>query len=139
MDTLIGRQSEIIGDIKFSGGLHIEGTVKGNVTAANDDKSLIQLSETGTIEGEVKAPFVVLNGVIIGDVHGSEHIDLAPKARITGNVYYGLIEMSLGAEVNGKLVHMQTADDMAMVLDDGKKTDDSDGRLLKEFDEEQAI
>ena len=105
MDTLVGPQSEVSGDIKFTGGLHIEGTIKGNVIAENDGNSLVQLSESGTIEGEVRAPFIVLNGVVIGDVHGGEHVELASKARVAGNVYYNLIEMAIGAEINGKLVH----------------------------------
>ena len=105
IDTLIGQQTEVMGDIKFSGGLHIDGTIKGNVIAEPDSRSMLSLSEQGTIEGEVNVPYVVLNGVVIGDVHGGEHVDLASKARVTGNVYYNLIEMAIGAEVNGKLVH----------------------------------
>ncbi|MCH9048573.1 MAG: polymer-forming cytoskeletal family protein [Gammaproteobacteria bacterium] len=116
MDTLVGPRSEVIGDIKFSGGLHVEGTIKGNVIAENDGRSLVQLTESGTIEGEIRAPFVVLNGVVIGDVHGGEHVELASKARVAGNVYYNLIEMAVGAEVNGKLVHTQVADDVPLAL-----------------------
>ena len=116
IDTLIGQHSEVMGDIKFSGGLHIDGTIKGNVIAESDSHSMLSLSEQGTIEGEVNVPFVVLNGVVIGDVHGSEHVDLAAKARVTGNVYYNLIEMAIGAEVNGKLVHTRNAEDRPMTL-----------------------
>ncbi len=105
IDTLVGQHTEIQGDVRFSGGLHVDGTIKGNVIAENDGVSMLSLSENGTIEGEVSVPYVVLNGVVIGDVHGSEHVELASKARITGNVYYNLIEMAIGAEVNGKLVH----------------------------------
>ena len=116
MDTLVGSQSEVSGDIKFSGGLHIEGTIKGSVIAENDGKSLVQLSESGTIEGEIRAPFVVLNGVVVGDVHGGEHVELASKARVAGNVYYNLIEMAVGAEVNGKLVHTQSSADEPLAI-----------------------
>jgi cytoskeletal protein CcmA (bactofilin family) len=116
MDTLVGPQSEVSGDVKFTGGLHIEGTIKGNVIAENDGHSLVQLSDIGTIEGEVRAPFIVLNGVVIGDVHGAEHVELASKARISGNVYYNLIEMAVGAEVNGKLMHVQSSDDVQLAL-----------------------
>ncbi|MGH8248245.1 MAG: bactofilin family protein [Gammaproteobacteria bacterium] len=105
IDTLIGQHSEVLGDIRFSGGLHIDGIIKGNVYAENDGHSMLSLSERGTIEGEVNVPFILLNGVVIGDVHSSEHVELSSKARITGNVYYNLIEMAIGAEVNGKLVH----------------------------------
>lgn len=116
IDTLIGQHTEVMGDIKFSGGLHIDGTIKGNVIAEPDSRSMLSLSEQGTIEGEVNVPYVVLNGVVIGDVHGGEHVDLAAKARVTGNVYYNLIEMAIGAEVNGKLVHTQEAEELPMAL-----------------------
>lgn len=105
IDTLIGQNTEIRGDVVFSGGLHIDGKVKGNVIAAQGDDSVLTLSERGTIEGEVKVPNVVVNGTVIGDVHALSHVELAAHARVHGNVYYTLIEMAMGAEVNGNLVH----------------------------------
>lgn len=105
IDSLIGQNTEIHGDVYFSGGLHIDGTVKGSVVAEKGDDSVLTLSERGTIEGEVKVPNVVVNGSVIGDVHATGHVELAAQARVHGNVYYSLIEMAMGAEVNGKLMH----------------------------------
>ena len=116
IDTLIGQHSEVVGDVRFAGGLHIDGTIKGNVFAENDGRSLVSLSDQGTIEGEVKVPYVIINGVVIGDVHGGEHVELSAKARVTGNVYYNLIEMAVGAEVNGKLVHTMAAEERPIAL-----------------------
>ncbi|MDX1518729.1 MAG: polymer-forming cytoskeletal protein [Gammaproteobacteria bacterium] len=113
--TLISRQTEVQGDVRFSDGMYIEGTIKGNVIA-EDENSLLILNENGTIEGEVKVPYVKLNGVVIGDVYVSEHVELMSKARITGNVYYNLIEMAIGAEVNGKLVHSQESEDVPLAI-----------------------
>ncbi len=107
IDSLIGQNTEIRGDVVFSGGLHVDGKVKGSVISANGGDSLLTLSERGTIEGEVNVPNVVVNGTVIGDVHASGHVELAAQARIHGNVYYSLIEMAMGAEVNGNLVHQQ--------------------------------
>jgi cytoskeletal protein CcmA (bactofilin family) len=126
IDTLVGQHTEIQGDIKFTGGLHIDGTVKGNVIAENDGRSMVSLSECGTIEGELSVPYVVLNGVVIGDVHGSEHVELASKARITGNVYYNLIEMAIGAEVNGKLVHSLEPVESPLALGHGEPLEASE-------------
>lgn len=110
IDSLIGQNTEVRGDVVFSGGLHIDGTVKGNVLAHEEGAaSVLTLSERGRIEGEVRVPSVVLNGTVVGDVHASEHIELATEARVTGNVYYALIEMAMGAEVNGSLVHRATS------------------------------
>lgn len=105
IDSLIGQNTEIHGDVIFSGGLHVDGTVKGSVVAEKGEDSVLTLSERGTIEGEVKVPNVVVNGSVIGDVHATGHVELATHARVHGNVYYSLIEMAMGAEVNGKLMH----------------------------------
>jgi cytoskeletal protein CcmA (bactofilin family) len=107
IDTLIGQNSELQGDIVFSGGLHVDGTIRGNVFAEADSGSVLSLSERGHIEGDVRVPNIVLNGSVKGDVHAAEHIELAEKARVVGNVYYKFIEMVRGAEVNGNLVHKQ--------------------------------
>ncbi len=109
VDTLIGQQTELRGNISFTGGLHIDGKIQGNVTADGDHGSTLVLSEQGAIEGEVRAPFLIINGLVIGDLYASETIELAPNARITGNVYYEKIEMAMGAEVNGSLIHMDEA------------------------------
>jgi cytoskeletal protein CcmA (bactofilin family) len=108
IDSLVGSGTEIRGDIHFKDGLHIDGVVKGSVVAEGED-SMLTMSEDGRIEGEVRVHNLVLNGEVIGDVYASEHIELAPAARVTGNVYYNLIEMAMGAEVNGNLVHKADA------------------------------
>lgn len=105
IDTLIGQGTVINGDLIFSGGLHIDGKITGNVLAEDGSDAMLILSEFGHIEGDVKVPNMVLNGEIIGDVFGSTRVELAPKSRINGSVYYNLIEMAIGAEVNGGLVH----------------------------------
>ncbi len=105
IDTLIGEHTVLNGDVRFTGGLHVDGTVKGNVLAEEGTDSVLMVSEHGCIEGEVRVPHIVLNGKVVGDVHASERIELASQARVTGNVFYNLIEMAMGAEVNGKLVH----------------------------------
>ena len=119
IDSLVGHQTEMHGDLKFSGGLHVDGTIRGNVFADDDSESLLTLSEHGTIEGEVKVPNIILNGVVVGDVYARNHIELAPNARVTGNVYYTLIEMAMGAEVNGNLVHAGSGSGQALQFEDG--------------------
>ena len=123
IDTLVGQGTRITGDLVFSGGLHVDGTIEGNVIAEEGSTALLILSEFGKIEGEVKVPNMVLNGEIIGDVFGSTRVELAPKARVKGSVYYNLIEMAIGAEVNGGLVHQPQGSNMPKQLED--KSDSS--------------
>ncbi len=103
--TVIGAGTEVVGDIFFSGGLHVDGRVKGNVQAEPDSTAALTLSEQGVIDGDISVPNVVVNGEVIGDVHGGHRVELAPKAKVTGTVYYNLLEMAMGAAVNGQLIH----------------------------------
>ncbi len=105
VDSLIGSNSRVNGDLNFEGGCHIDGTVKGNVSADPVSSSALSISEDGTIEGGVAVPHIILHGIVRGDVYASQRIELGPTARVIGNVYYNLIEMAIGAEINGKLVH----------------------------------
>ena len=118
IDTLVGQGTRITGDLVFSGGLHVDGTIEGNVIAEEGTTALLILSEFGKIEGEVKVPNMVLNGEIVGDVYGSTRVELAPKARVNGSVYYNLIEMAIGAEVNGGLIHQPQGSTMPKRLED---------------------
>jgi len=105
IDTLVGSNSKVNGDLFFEGGCHVDGTVKGNVSADSDSNSALSISEDAIIEGGVTVPYVVLHGIVRGDVFASQRVELGPTARVIGNVYYNLIEMAIGAEINGKLVH----------------------------------
>jgi cytoskeletal protein CcmA (bactofilin family) len=106
IETLVGKNTCVTGDLNFTGGLHVEGEIEGSIQAG-DESSVLILSEDGLIRGDVHVPNMILNGQIEGDVYSSEHVELAPRARITGNVYYNLIEMSMGATLNGNLIHQQ--------------------------------
>ncbi len=105
VDTLVGPNSQVNGDLSFEGGCHINGTVKGNVNSDGDSDSMLSISENGMVEGGVTVPYVVLHGIVRGDVVAGQRVELGPTARVIGNVYYNLIEMAIGAEINGKLVH----------------------------------
>ena len=110
VDSLVGKKARVLGEIRFSEGLHIDGLIKGNVVSDDDQPATLSVSDSGTIEGHVKVPNVIISGIVKGDVYSSEYVELGPTARIEGDVYYGLIEMAMGAEVNGKLVRIIDSD-----------------------------
>lgn len=109
IDTLISKSARLQGDIEFTGGLHLDGRVAGNVRSIGNDAATLWISEQGTVEGSVQVPAVVINGTVIGDVHARERVAIGPQSRITGNVHYGTMEMALGAQVDGKLIPMAGA------------------------------
>ena len=104
IDTLIGAKTDLKGDIVFTGGLRIDGKDRGNISAKGDGNSTLVLSENAFVTGNVTVPHIITNGSIKGHVRAAERIELQPKAEIIGDVYYKVIEMALGAVINGNLV-----------------------------------
>jgi cytoskeletal protein CcmA (bactofilin family) len=107
--TLISRETVVKGDLHFTGNLDIEGLVQGNVIADKGKDALVRVVDKGRVEGEIHSPSVLINGEVRGDVHSSRHLELAAKGRVVGNVYYTLLEMAAGSEVNGSLTHLTDA------------------------------
>ena len=110
IDSLIGASTKIEGNLFFKGGLRVDGHVKGSIIAESGDTSMLVISEHAKVEGEVRVAHLVVNGEIIGSVYSSELLELQPKARITGDVYYKALEMHGGALVSGKLTHDQVGE-----------------------------
>ena len=105
IDTLIGPKTRINGDLEFTGGLHVDGHINGNVSGDADTATFLSVSEQGCIEGSVIAPSVILNGIVKGDIEAGDRVELGSKARVLGNVHYTVIETAVGAQINGKLIH----------------------------------
>ena len=105
IDTLIGAGTVIEGNISFSGGLRIDGEVRGNITSEGDQPGMLVISEHAIVEGEVRVHHVMLNGQVKGPVHADQTLELQPKANIAGDVYYQKLEMQMGAVVQGRLVY----------------------------------
>ena len=104
IDTLLGRTANLNGDLEFSGGLHLDGRVNGNVRSSATDGGALSVSESGFIEGRVEVTNIVMNGTVNGDMCARDRLVLGGKARVNGNVYYGVIEMAPGAVITGKLI-----------------------------------
>ena len=103
IDTLIGATARVDGNVHFTGGLRIDGTVKGNVIA--EDAGTVILSEEASVEGEIRVGHAVINGHVVGPIHGAESVELQAKANVHGDVHYKALEVHLGAVVQGRLVH----------------------------------
>lgn len=105
IECLIGAGTTIEGNITFTGGLRVDGRVRGDVIAADGKPGTVVLSEQAQIEGEIRVSHVVINGTVVGPVHATEYVELQPKANVTGDVYYKTLEIQLGAVVQGRLVY----------------------------------
>ena len=103
IDTLIGATSRVDGNVHFTGGLRIDGIVKGSVIA--QDAGTLIVSEEASVEGEIRVAHAVINGHVVGPIHGTESVELQAKANVNGDVHYRSLEVHLGAIVQGRLVH----------------------------------
>jgi len=108
IDTLIGQKAVFKGDLEFTGGLRVDGRVKGNIIAKEESNSTVVISESGEVEGNITVPHVVVNGAVNGNMHSGGRVELQAKAKINGDVHYKAVQMELGASINGNLV-CQTA------------------------------
>lgn len=106
VDTLVGPQVVLRGELRFAGGLYLEGQLVGSASAEPGAAATVTVAPRGRVEGELRAPVVVINGSVKGDVHAAERLELGPQARVEGNLHYAVIEMSAGAAVTGRLVHV---------------------------------
>ena len=106
-NTIIGHDTVVHGDVEFTGGLHLEGRIEGNVVSRpKDERATLTVSESGFVRGNVQVANVILNGIVLGDVEAGGRVELAEKARVNGRVCYRCLEMAMGATVNSKLVHL---------------------------------
>jgi len=109
IDCLIGAGTRVEGNVIFSGGLRVDGHVKGSIIAEEGKSGTLVISEQAQVEGEIRVPHVVINGSVCGPVNSAEYVELQAKANVTGDVYYNTLEMQLGAVVQGRLVHQDAA------------------------------
>jgi cytoskeletal protein CcmA (bactofilin family) len=117
IDSLIGVGTTITGDVQFTGGLRVDGCVKGNLKAVGEKPGTLVLSEMAKIEGEIDVGHVVVNGTVAGPVRASEYLELLPKARVTGDVTYKTIEIHVGAIVMGRMVHVNDLKPAEKIID----------------------
>lgn len=106
IDSLIGPNTQVKGNISFSGGLRVDGDICGDIIAESDTHSTLVLSEQGSIKGKVQVPNVIINGTVSGPIYAGEYLELLAKAKVYGDVYYGSMEIQLGASVEGKMIRM---------------------------------
>ena len=112
IDTVIGQNTILKGDVHFAGGLHVEGLIQGNLIANNKEKSILVLSQKRRIEGDIRGSVAVLDGEVLGNVTASVSLELAQHVRVKGNVSYKILEMEGGATVNGVLSQLESTDQL---------------------------
>jgi cytoskeletal protein CcmA (bactofilin family) len=114
--SLVGEGMVVHGELRFTEGLRIDGEVHGDVMAIGEGRSILVISENARVHGKVKASHVIINGEVRGPVLSTEMLELQPKARVTGDIRYEVLEMNPGAMVDGELKPLKNAEKPALKL-----------------------
>ena len=104
--SFINSDVQMVGDLSFSQDLHLSGKVTGNIVAPTDSSATLYIQADSIVDGEIRVPNIVILGHVIGDIFAGQHLKIANNAKVTGNIHYRLLQIDLGAEVNGKLTHL---------------------------------
>lgn len=104
VDALIGSATQVDGNVKFSGGLRIEGQVNGSVEGVGD--SMVVLTKAAMIGGSIKTTRAIIDGTVSGPMVIAEHLEIRANARIVGDVTYKVINVQDGAIIDGRLIPM---------------------------------
>jgi len=121
LDTLLGQNTNINGDVIFKGVLHLDGKVTGSLIGEQTD-DVLTISETGIVAGKIQVANLIVNGTVKGDITASGKIEVASKANIEGNVYYQNIEMETGSKINGQLIYQEADKPRSITKIDDKKS-----------------
>jgi cytoskeletal protein CcmA (bactofilin family) len=101
--SLVGEGTVVVGELRFTDGLRIDGEVQGDVVAFGDGNNILVISEKARVKGKVRGGHVIINGFVQGPVHSTELLELQPKAAIVGDVRYERLEMHQGATIDGDM------------------------------------
>lgn len=106
IDSLIGAGTTVQGDVNFSGGLRVDGHVRGHIHSTGDSPATLVISEKAVVDGEIRVSHVVVDGAVNGPIYASEYLELLPNAKVIGDLNYKTLEMQVGATVDGRLLHL---------------------------------
>ena len=97
LETVIGADSTIKGELAIKGTLRIDGVVEGDIQA-----DWVIVGETGRVRGNVQARTLVVGGKVEGNLEASEIIEMKDKAQVFGEICTGKLAMSEGALFDGQ-------------------------------------
>ena len=107
--TLIAADTNIDGNVRFSGELYMNGAVRGDIESGNESQGTLVIGDEGSVTGEIRVASAAIGGSVEGDIHVGVRLELFKSARICGDVHYKLIEVQNGAIIDGRMVPQEHA------------------------------
>jgi cytoskeletal protein CcmA (bactofilin family) len=109
--SVIGSGVSIEGDVYFSGMLRVDGTVRGKISASQEEVATLIVGAGGRVDGDVAVPHLVVHGTLNGVKTRCGKLEVASTAKLTGDLYYASIDVSPGAIIQAQLVNRASIDE----------------------------
>jgi len=124
VDTVIGLNVNLKGNLKNQGSIQVNGSVEGEVRS--DDN--VNVGETAVIKGPVSAKVVEVSGMIKGIVEASEKLEINPTGRVIGDINVKTLIIKQGAIFVGKSTMPDQSGDAIDVKDTKEETEKADDK-----------
>jgi cytoskeletal protein CcmA (bactofilin family) len=98
MESIIGKNSDISGELNVSGTLRIDGMVRGKLNA-----ECVIVSESAMVKGDIKARTIIVGGKVEGNLIGEEMIEIKPKGAVLGEIFTNKFFVIEGGTFNGRV------------------------------------
>lgn len=103
IETLIGNGTTFRGEISATKSVRIDGTLIGSIKEAAN----VIVGENARVKGNICANYVVVDGVVEGNITATESIELLAKSKVTGDITTTILSINEGAIFKGKSVMIE--------------------------------
>ncbi len=99
INTIIGPNTDINGDIRTGGFTRIDGSIRGNVRA----KGRVVIGERARIKGNVTGTNITIGGVVCGNIIADGYLVILSTAVVIGDIITRRIQADDGCFINGRV------------------------------------
>lgn len=121
IDTFIDKDMIIRGNVKFSGGVRLDGKIYGDLNVEFSEKSGVVMGSEGMIKGDISGNHIIINGKVTGSIKALDYLEINSNAIIEGDIEYDVIEIHAGAVILGSLKKLNKREIGKILKDDQNK------------------
>lgn len=97
VNTIVGKGATFDGLLEISGGLRVDGTVKGKISSAD----IVLIGPSGTVDADIEAKETVIGGAVKGNIKAPDKVELQAKSQVEGNIVTYSLVVEQGAVFHG--------------------------------------
>lgn len=98
IETIVGRNTIIKGEISGSANLRVDGTVEGSISS----ESCVIIGESGIVNGDIKANTLNVSGQVNGNADIVDNLSITASGQLIGDVKVGSLNIAQGGVFKGR-------------------------------------